>query len=42
MAAEQLTLRDEGHEFLRADALGLYRRSAADGLERHLGAVRAT
>ncbi|EFL19733.1 predicted protein [Streptomyces sp. C] len=35
--AQQLTLRDEGHEFLRADNRRLYRRAAADWLERHLG-----
>ncbi|MGW7329320.1 S9 family peptidase [Streptomyces sp. NPDC054840] len=41
ITAEQLTLRDEGHEFLRADNRRLYRRAAADWLERHLGAVPA-
>ncbi|MFF8259121.1 prolyl oligopeptidase family serine peptidase [Streptomyces virginiae] len=35
--ARQLTLRDEGHEFLRADNRRLYRRAAADWLERYLG-----
>ncbi|MFD9355740.1 S9 family peptidase [Streptomyces sp. NPDC060031] len=35
--ARQLTLRDEGHEFLRADNRRLYRRAAADWLEQHLG-----
>ncbi|MER5812371.1 prolyl oligopeptidase family serine peptidase [Streptomyces sp. NPDC002033] len=35
--ARQLTLRDEGHEFLRADNRRLYRRTAADWLEGHLG-----
>ncbi|OKK22980.1 peptidase S9, prolyl oligopeptidase [Streptomyces sp. CB00455] len=35
--ARQLTLRNEGHEFLRADNRRLYRRAAADWLERHLG-----
>ncbi|WP_327692743.1 S9 family peptidase [Streptomyces sp. NBC_00459] len=35
--AELLTLRDEGHDFLRADSRRLFRRSAADWLERHLG-----
>ncbi|MEV7612012.1 prolyl oligopeptidase family serine peptidase [Streptomyces sp. NPDC089799] len=35
--ARQLTLRDEGHEFRRADNRRLYRRAAADWLERHLG-----
>ncbi|MFG2749514.1 S9 family peptidase [Streptomyces xanthophaeus] len=34
--ARQLTLRDEGHEFLRADNRRLYRRAAADWLEQHL------
>ncbi|MET7683356.1 prolyl oligopeptidase family serine peptidase [Streptomyces sp. NPDC005423] len=34
--AELLTLRDEGHDFLRADNRRLFRRSAADWLERHL------
>ncbi|MFJ8565497.1 S9 family peptidase [Streptomyces sp. NPDC093514] len=34
--ARQLTLRNEGHEFLRADNRRLYRRAAADWLERHL------
>ncbi|MFE9928622.1 S9 family peptidase [Streptomyces sp. NPDC005533] len=34
--ARQLTLRNEGHEFLRADNRRLYRRTAADWLERHL------
>lgn len=31
-----LTLRDEGHEFQRADNRRLFRRTAADWLERHL------
>ncbi|MFD7078901.1 prolyl oligopeptidase family serine peptidase [Streptomyces sp. NPDC059918] len=35
--ARQLTLRDEGHDFLRADNRRLYRRTAADWLEQHLG-----
>ncbi|THA75813.1 prolyl oligopeptidase family serine peptidase [Streptomyces sp. A0592] len=35
--ARQLMLRDEGHEFLRADNRRLYRRAAADWLERYLG-----
>ncbi|MGW6686244.1 S9 family peptidase [Streptomyces sp. NPDC054961] len=39
--ARQLTLRDEGHEFLRADNRRLYRRTAADWLEQHLGPSRA-
>jgi dipeptidyl aminopeptidase/acylaminoacyl peptidase len=34
--AELLTLRDEGHEFLRADNRRLFRRAAADWLQRHL------
>ncbi|MFC4500911.1 MULTISPECIES: S9 family peptidase [Streptomyces] len=34
--AELLTLRDEGHDFLRADNRRLFRRTAADWLERHL------
>ncbi|MFF9632124.1 prolyl oligopeptidase family serine peptidase [Streptomyces fradiae] len=36
VAAELLTLRDEGHDFQRADNRRLFRRSAADWLERHL------
>ncbi|WP_411102838.1 S9 family peptidase [Streptomyces sp. cmx-4-9] len=35
--ARQLTLRNEGHDFLRADNRRLYRRAAADWLQRHLG-----
>jgi dipeptidyl aminopeptidase/acylaminoacyl peptidase len=35
--AELLALRDEGHDFLRADSRRLFRRAAADWLERHLG-----
>ncbi|MFF3334507.1 S9 family peptidase [Streptomyces sp. NPDC002888] len=34
--AELLTLREEGHDFLRADNRRLFRRTAADWLERHL------
>ncbi|NEA63410.1 alpha/beta fold hydrolase [Streptomyces sp. SID12488] len=34
--AELLTLRDEGHDFLRVDSRRLFRRAAADWLERHL------
>ncbi|MFF5482125.1 S9 family peptidase [Streptomyces sp. NPDC012935] len=34
--AELLTLRDEGHDFLRADNRRLFRRAAADWLEGHL------
>ncbi|WP_330261948.1 prolyl oligopeptidase family serine peptidase [Streptomyces sp. NBC_00539] len=37
--AELLTLRNEGHEFLRADNRRLYRRAAADWLEQHLGSA---
>nr|WP_235617471.1 prolyl oligopeptidase family serine peptidase [Streptomyces thermolilacinus] len=36
IAAELLTLRDEGHDFQRADNRRLFRRTAADWLERHL------
>ncbi|MFE6905531.1 hypothetical protein [Streptomyces erythrochromogenes] len=32
----RLTLRDEGHEFLRADNRRLYRRAAADWLQQYL------
>ncbi|MFE6834003.1 prolyl oligopeptidase family serine peptidase [Streptomyces sp. NPDC057705] len=35
--ARQLMLRNEGHEFLRADNRRLFRRTAADWLEQHLG-----
>ncbi|MEU6104089.1 S9 family peptidase [Streptomyces flaveolus] len=34
--AELLTLRDEGHDFLRADNRRLFRRTAADWLQRYL------
>lgn len=34
--AELLVLRDEGHDFLRADNRRLFRRAAADWMERHL------
>jgi dipeptidyl aminopeptidase/acylaminoacyl peptidase len=34
--AELLVLRDEGHDFLRADNRRLFRRTAADWMERHL------
>ncbi|CAL9333164.1 hypothetical protein SUDANB105_00115 [Streptomyces sp. enrichment culture] len=34
--AELLTLRDEGHDFLRADNRRLFRRAAADWMERQL------
>ncbi|MET9014269.1 prolyl oligopeptidase family serine peptidase [Streptomyces olivaceoviridis] len=34
--AELLTLRDEGHDFLRADNRRLFRRAAADWMQRHL------
>ncbi|WP_107093695.1 prolyl oligopeptidase family serine peptidase [Streptomyces sp. XY332] len=37
--ARLLTLRNEGHEFLRADNRRLYRRAAADWLEQHLRPV---
>lgn len=37
LPAELLALRDEGHDFLRADNRRLFRRAAADWLERHLG-----
>lgn len=37
LSAELLMLRDEGHEFLRADNRRTYRRTAARWLERHLG-----
>ncbi|MGV9557368.1 alpha/beta fold hydrolase [Streptomyces sp. NPDC003522] len=36
VTAELLTLRNEGHDFLRADSRRLYRRAAADWIERHL------
>lgn len=36
LAAELLTLRDEGHDFLRVDNRRLFRRAAADWMERHL------
>ncbi|MFJ4693004.1 alpha/beta fold hydrolase [Streptomyces sp. NPDC088766] len=36
VAAELLTLRNEGHDFLRADSRRIYRRAAADWIERHL------
>ncbi|WP_256107599.1 alpha/beta fold hydrolase [Streptomyces sp. ODS05-4] len=36
LPAELLVLRDEGHEFRRADNRRRFRRSAADWLERHL------
>ncbi|MFC7978592.1 S9 family peptidase [Streptomyces cinereoruber] len=37
LPAEMLTLRDEGHEFRRADNRRLFRRAAADWMQRHLG-----
>ncbi|MFC8792508.1 S9 family peptidase [Streptomyces cinereoruber] len=37
LSAEMLTLRDEGHEFRRADNRRLFRRTAADWMQRHLG-----
>jgi dipeptidyl aminopeptidase/acylaminoacyl peptidase len=36
LPAEMLTLRDEGHDFLRADNRRAFRRAAADWMERHL------
>jgi dipeptidyl aminopeptidase/acylaminoacyl peptidase len=36
LAAELLTLRNEGHDFLRADSRQIFRRAAADWIERHL------
>ncbi|MFI9248639.1 S9 family peptidase [Streptomyces sp. NPDC053069] len=36
LTAELLTLREEGHDFLRADNRRLFRRAAADWLQRHL------
>jgi dipeptidyl aminopeptidase/acylaminoacyl peptidase len=36
-AAQLLTLRNEGHDFLRAENRRLFRRAAADWLQRHLG-----
>jgi acetyl esterase/lipase len=36
LPAELLTLRDEGHDFLRADNRRLFRRAAADWMERQL------
>ncbi|WP_434028237.1 prolyl oligopeptidase family serine peptidase [Streptomyces graminofaciens] len=36
LEAELLMLRDEGHDFLRADSRRIYRRTAADWIERHL------
>ncbi|WP_405758962.1 S9 family peptidase [Streptomyces sp. NBC_00073] len=38
LPAELLVLRNEGHDFLRADNRRTYRRAAARWLERHLGA----
>ncbi|MFF5389831.1 prolyl oligopeptidase family serine peptidase [Streptomyces sp. NPDC013012] len=37
LPAEMLTLRDEGHEFRRADNRRLFRRAAADWMQRYLG-----
>ncbi|MCS0603368.1 prolyl oligopeptidase family serine peptidase [Streptomyces sp. LP11] len=37
LTAQLLTLRDEGHDFLRAANRRLFRRAAADWLQRHLG-----
>ncbi|WP_055529797.1 S9 family peptidase, partial [Streptomyces graminilatus] len=39
--AELLALRDEGHDFLRADSRRLFRRAAADWLERQLAPKRS-
>ncbi|WP_338900239.1 prolyl oligopeptidase family serine peptidase [Streptomyces sp. TG1A-60] len=36
LEAELLTLRDEGHDFLRADSRKIFRRTAADWIERHI------
>ena len=36
LEAELLLLRDEGHDFRRADSRRLFRRAAGDWLERHL------
>ncbi|WP_236052518.1 S9 family peptidase [Streptomyces musisoli] len=36
LTGELFTLRDEGHDFLRADNRRLFRRTAADWLQRHL------
>lgn len=41
LEAELLMLRDEGHDFLRADSRKLFRRTAADWIERHVGAEGA-
>ncbi|GGZ91801.1 peptidase S9 [Streptomyces echinoruber] len=37
LEAELLVLREEGHDFRRADNRRLFRRAAADWIERHLG-----
>ncbi|MFF7387891.1 S9 family peptidase [Streptomyces scabiei] len=36
LRAELLLLRDEGHDFLRADSRRIFRRTAADWLQRHI------
>lgn len=36
LEAELLMLRDEGHDFLRADSRRLFRRTAADWIQRHI------
>ncbi|MFD9254837.1 prolyl oligopeptidase family serine peptidase [Streptomyces bottropensis] len=36
LEAELLMLRDEGHDFLRADSRKLFRRTAADWIQRHI------
>lgn len=38
LEAELLMLRDEGHDFLRADSRRLFRRTAADWIQRHIAA----
>ncbi|WRZ54467.1 prolyl oligopeptidase family serine peptidase [Streptomyces sp. NBC_01314] len=36
LTAEVLMLRDEGHDFLRADSRRIFRRTAADWMQRHI------
>jgi dipeptidyl aminopeptidase/acylaminoacyl peptidase len=36
LEAELLLLRNEGHDFLRADSRRIFRRTAADWIERHV------
>ncbi|MFE9676726.1 S9 family peptidase [Streptomyces sp. NPDC006259] len=38
LAAELLVLRNEGHDFLRADSRRIFRRAAADWIQRHVEA----